>query len=552
MTALSSRREFLRVSGLSSVGALLALSAIGSTTLAGVTQAAAQSGGEMTIIKAISGDAQTIDPRLNFQPRASEMVANMYDQLVAYKIVQNNQGQLVADSTQPVPLLAESWEVSPDGLDWTFHLRKDAKFHSGNPITAADAKWSFERGDQIQKDGWFDMQVIALDDRKNGHTVSDAINVIDDNTFTMHVQRRTPYFLQVLSNAGVTIYDSELMKQNATDDDPWAANFLKDHDAGSGPFMLDSIEPGVQIVMNRFDGYFQGPAPASQLLFKVIPSAADRSLLLQNGSVHFAEELTLDTVQQLTNAPQVQVVSYPSTDQLLLMMNTTVGPMQDQKVRQAVSSAVPYDQIAQNVYFGYAQAGGGPIPMGMPTYDQRAPFYTTDMAKAKAALGSSGSPNGFPVTLTIDASRPQWEAAALLIQNALAPMGITVNIDKLAPANFNDQFFTGQLPFFTFQALSWVNDPTYLLQLLWETGSYGNKVNYSDPQLDTLAMQAKTTSDDQARADIFKKIQALMLQDAPAAWLVQPNFVLASSKSVTGYVQRIDQLNRYYYVSLSS
>jgi peptide/nickel transport system substrate-binding protein len=479
------------------------------------------------------------------------MVANMYDQLVTYKIAPNSEGQLVADSTQPVPLLAESWETSPDGLDWTFHLRQNAKFHSGNPVTAQDAKWSFMRGDQIQKDGWFDLQVIGLDDRKNGHSVADAITVVDDHTFTMHVQRPTPYLLQVLSNAGVTIYDSQLMQQNATSDDPWAANFLKDHDAGSGPFMLDSIEPGVQIVMSRFDGYFQGPAPAPQVLFKVIPSAADRSLLLQNGSIHFAEELTLDTVQQLANAPQVQVISLPSTDQLLLMMNTTIGPMADQKVRQAVSYAVPYDQIAQNVYFGYAQAGGGPIPMGMPAFDPGAPFYKTDMDKAKATLAQSGSPNGFTVTLTIDSSRPQWEAASLLVQNALAPLGITVNVDKLAPANFNDQFFTSKLPFFIFQALSWVNDPTYLMQLLWETGSYGNKVNYSDPQMDTLATQAKMTTDDQARAGIDKNLQAVMLQDAPAAWMAQPNFVLAASKSVMGYVQRIDQLNRYYYVSIS-
>jgi peptide/nickel transport system substrate-binding protein len=544
-----SRRHFLRVAALGSIGTLLAVSTISVT---GATVAAAQAGGGgTTIIKAISGDAQTIDPRLNFQPRASEMVANMYDQLVTYKIVQNNQGQQVADTTQPIPLLAESWESSPDGLDWTFHLRQDAKFHSGNPVTAADAKWSFERGDQIQKDGWFDMQVIALDDRKNGHSVSDAINVVDDHTFTMHVQRSTPYFLQVLSNAGVTIYDSQLMQQNATSDDPWAANFLKDHDAGSGPFMLDSIESGVQIVMNRFDDYFQEAAPSPQILFKVIPSAADRSLLLQNGSVHFAEELTLDTVQQLANAPQVKIVSYPSTDQLLLMMNTTMGPMQDQKVRQAVSYAVPYDQIAQNVYFGYAQAGGGPIPIGMPAYDQNAPFYKTDMAKAKSTLASSGSPNGFTVTLTIDASRPQWEAAALLVQNALAPLGITVNVDKQAPANFNDSFFSSKLPFMTFQALSWVNDPTYLLQLLWETGSYGNRVNYSDPQVDALSTQAKATTDDQARAGIYKQIQALMLQDAPAAWMGQPNFVLAASNSVQGYVQRIDQLNRYYYVTIS-
>src|ERR1051326_4257474 len=180
---------------LGSVGTLLATSSLG-TVVAAAAQPPAQGATSSTIIKAVSGDAQTIDPRLNFQPRASEMVANMYDQLVTYKIAPNAQGQLVADSTQPVPLLAESWDTSADGLDWTFHLRQDAKFHSGNPVTAQDAKWSFMRGDQIQKDGWFDLQVVGLDDRKNGHSVADAITVVDDHTFTMHVQRPTPYLLQ--------------------------------------------------------------------------------------------------------------------------------------------------------------------------------------------------------------------------------------------------------------------------------------------------------------------------------------------------------------------
>lgn len=539
---------------------ITALVAAGCGSTTSQSPAASQSGGtssssgasaapsNKTLVQAISGDTQTIDPRLNFEPRASEMVANMYDQLVTYTVTNG-----VADPTKPIGLLATSWDVSADGLTWTWHLRQGVKFHnSGNEMTSADWVYSFQREAEIQKGGWFDNEVIGLYEPNHESDITKAITVVDKYTFQMHMERRVPQsiVLQTLANAGDTVYDSAVMKAHQTTSDPWSADYLKTHDVGTGPFMLDKIEPGVDVTMKRFDQYFLGPAKLAGIVFKVVPSASDRAVLLKNGQVQFAEALDLNTVKSLASSSSVQIIDNKSIDQLFLMMSNTSGPTSDKLVRQAISWAVPYNEIAQNVYFGYAQAGSGPLPKGVVDYDPNAPFYSTDMAKAKQALAASKYPNGFSIQLSIDSSQPQWEGAALLIQSALASLNITVSINKIAPANFNDQFFANKLPFFIFEGLSWVQEPTYHFQLFWEANSYGNHIGYSNPQVDSLLADAKSSTDQTKRAQDFAQVQKLMLEDAPAAWLAQPDYVVAAASNVTGFIYRPDELLRFYTVDL--
>jgi peptide/nickel transport system substrate-binding protein len=511
--------------------------------------ASAVSQTDQVIIKALAGDTQTIDPLLNLQPRGAEMVANMYDQLVTYGTYTGADGQLYADVSKPEGLLAESWSVSADGLIWTWKLREGVKFHSGREMTAEDARWSFERDAKVMQPGAFNHRVVGLYDAGNEARVDQAIKVIDKYTLEMQFERATPYVPQVFANAGVTVYDSELMKANATPDDPWATEFLKTHDAGTGPFMLDVIEPGVQVVMKRFDEYFRGPAQISQIIYKVVPSAADRAILLQNGEIQFAEELDFNTAKQMADRGAIKLLNFATNDQLSLMMSPTRGPTADPLVRQAICYAVPREDIAEIVYFGFAEPGGGPIPIGSPGHDPEAPFYTTDVARAKELLAASGYPDGFDITLSIDGTRATWEQTAILIQGALAELGINVTIDKLAPANFNDQFFAGNLPFFIWQGNSWVDEPTYHFLLWWEPGSYGNKIGYENPEMIEKLARAKVSTDQAERTQLFKDVQRIMLEDAPAAWLAQPNLVIATTAGIEGYIARPDQITRFYTIT---
>ena len=283
----------------------------------------------MTIVRAISGDVSTIDPRRNFEARASEMVANMYDQLTTFHLERNADGVLVADSTRPQGLLAEGWEFNEDCTSVTFTLRQGVKFHhSGNEMTAADVKWSFRRAAYLDAGGWFDHAVIGLYDFGSEQDIDDAITVIDDYTIRFDFNKPTPFPLHVLSNAGVTVYDSQVLQTKGTNDDPWAHNYLKTNDVGTGPYYLESLEPGVQIVMKRNDDYFLGPAQAERIILRVIPDASQQAQLLVAGDIDFAEAVPVTAIPALRE-DGVKVTTVGGNNQAVMYMNTTRPPFDD-------------------------------------------------------------------------------------------------------------------------------------------------------------------------------------------------------------------------------
>ena len=524
----------------------------------------------LTIIKAYSGDVPNIDPRLNFEARGSELSANMYDQLITFHYDENEDGVLIADSTRPQGLLAEGWEFNEDCTSVTFTLRQGVKFnHTGNEMTAEDVKWSFRRAalHQDRVGGWFDHAVIALYDYGDEETIDDVVTVIDDYTIRFDFLYPTPFPLHVLSNAGVTVYDSKVLSQQGTTDDPWARDFLQTTDTGTGPFYLESIEPGVQVTLRRNDDYFLGPAQAERVILRVIPDEAQQATLLSAGEIDFAEAVPVTAIPQLREQG-VKVTTVGGNNQAVMYMNPTRPPFDDINVRQAISYAYPYDDILEGVYFGAASRGGGPIPATTPTFDPDAPFYTQDLDKARELLAASAYPDGFTTQLYIDATLAFAPELAIVVQANLAQIGIDVEIVRLSSGDFSENVFAedstktdpleariNPMDFylFYFGSGSWVNEPQYHMELFWEVDAYAMRSNYSNPVVTEKLEAAKLLSPaDPARTQLYVDVQTLMLADAPAVWLAEPHLIVASSQAIGGFMWRPDQINRYYYVTKSS
>ena len=524
----------------------------------------------LTIIKAYSGDVPNIDPRLNFEARGSELAANMYDQLITFHLDENEDGVLVADSARPQGLLAESWEFNEDCTSVTFTLRQGVKFnHTGNEMTAHDVKWSFRRAalHQDRVGGWFDHAVIALYDYGDEETIDDVITVIDDHTIRFDFLYPTPFPLHVLSNAGVTVYDSAVLSRKGTTSDPWAREFLQTTDTGTGPFYLESVDPGVQVTLRRNDDYFLGPAQAERIILRIIPDEAQQATLLAAGEIDFAEAVPVTAIPEL-RAKGVKVTTVGGNNQAVMYMNPTKPPFDDVKVRQAISYAYPYDDILEGVYFGAASRGGGPIPSTTPTFDPDAPFYTYDLDKARALLAESSYPDGFSTQLYIDATLAFAPELAIVVQASLAQIGIDVEIVRLSAGDFHENVFAedssktdpleariNPMDFFLFYfgSGSWVNEPQYHMELFWEVDAYAMRSNYSNPVVTEKLEAAKLLSPDQdERVQLYKDVQALMLEDAPAVWLAEPHLIVASSQAIQGFIWRPDQINRYYYVTKTS
>ena len=515
----------------------------------------------MTIVRAISGDVSTIDPRRNFEARASEMVANMYDQLTTFHLVPNADGVLVADSTRPQGLLAESWDFNEDCTSVIFTLRQGVKFHhTGTEMTADDVRWSFLRAAYLDGGGWFDHAVIGLYDFGSESDIEAAITVIDDYHIRFDFNKPTPFPLHVLSNAGVTVYDSEVLIANATEDDPWAHEYLKTNDVGTGPFYLEKLEPGVEIVLKRNDDYFLGPAQAEQIILRVIPDAAQQAALLTAGEIDFAEAVPVTAIPDLRDQG-VKVTTVGGNNQAVMYMNPTKEPFDDVNFRQAISYAYPYDDVLEGVYFGAASRGGGPIPSTTPSFNPDAPFYSQDLDKAAELLAAS-SYDGRTLDLYIDGTLAFAPELAIVVQASLAQIGVDVNIVRLDSGQFRDNVFAqdgdvriNPMEFFLFYfgSGSWVNEPQYHMELFWEPNAFAMRSNYENPEVTEKLMAAKFLSPaDPARTQLYHDVQALMLADAPAVWLAEPHHIVASSQDVQGFIWRPDQINRYYYVTKSA
>ena len=514
----------------------------------------------MTLVRAISGDVSTIDPRRNFEARASEMVANMYDQLTTFHLIENENGVLVADSTRPQGLLAEGWDFNEDCTSVIFTLRQGVKFHhTGNEMTAEDVRWSFLRAAYLDAGGWFDHAVIGLYDFGSESDIEAAITVIDDYHIRFDFNKPTPFPLHVLSNAGVTVYDSEVLMANATDDDPWAHEYLKTNDVGTGPFYLEKLEPGVEIVLKRNDDYFLGPAQAEQIILRVIPDAAQQAALLTAGEIDFAEAVPVTAIPDLRDQG-VKVTTVGGNNQAVMYMNPTRAPFDDVNVRQAIAYTYPYDDVIDGVYFGAASRGGGPIPSTTPAFDPDAPFYTQDLDRARELLAASGYPDGFSADLYIDGTLAFAPELAIVVQASLAQIGIDANIVRLDSGQFGDNIFAqdedgnriNPMDFFLFYfgSGSWVNEPQYHMELFWEPNAFAMRSNYENPEVTEKLNAAKFLSPaDPERTQLYHDVQALMLADAPAVWLAEPHHIVASSVDVQGFIWRPDQINRYFYVT---
>ncbi|HEY1944845.1 MAG TPA: ABC transporter substrate-binding protein, partial [Roseiarcus sp.] len=209
---------------------------------------------------------------------------NVYDRLVAFGAKTRDDGTLYYDYFAIEPSLAERYEVSGDGRTLTFHLRRDATFHDGSPVTAEDVKWSLDR---------VLASPIGQAQFKTGSLASpEQFAVVDAQTLTVTTPRADRFTLPNLALTYPAIINSKLAKAHATDADPWASEWLKTNVAGGGPFKLDAFTPGQSYQLSRFDGWKSGPAPGfKRVLWQIAPAAQTRRNALEKGDADLVQDL---------------------------------------------------------------------------------------------------------------------------------------------------------------------------------------------------------------------------------------------------------------------
>lgn len=458
----------------------------------------------------------------------------VYDRLVTHgsKVLPN--GTASYDVTKVEPELAESWDISADGKTFVFHLRKDAVFHDGTPVTADDVKWSFDRA--VSVGGFAAVQMGA-----GAMTKPEQFSVVDPHTFKITFDKANKLSLPDLVVPIPCIVNSTLAKKHATASDPWALDWVQHNDAGGGAFKVASWKPGTEIVFTRFEDWKSGPLPKlKRVIYRQIASPGTRRALLEKGDVDISVGLPPKDYAELAKAGKLQVFGTPIQNDLLFIdMNVTMKPFDNPLVRQAIAWAVPYQSIMDAALYdrGVPMFGGDPskpYPAEWPVVSH----YTTDLDRAKKLLAQAGFPKGFSTTISYDLSQATTrEPIALLVQESLAKIGVTVTIDKVPGANWFAQMASKTMPFVITEFYGWLVPPEYFYywNFYGKNNAVFNTADYDNPKLDALIDDARFQSVPSIYSADLVKMNDIIMSDLPRIPLARLFYDVAMQKNVHGY-----------------
>ncbi|MEL6603379.1 MAG: ABC transporter substrate-binding protein [Cyanobacteria bacterium J06614_10] len=464
----------------------------------------------------------------------------IYDRLVTFGTKTLEDGSLSYDYTDIQPELAESWEIAEDGLSATFNLRQDATFHDGTPVTAKDVKWSYDRAVSVGGFPTFQMKAGALES-------PDQFEIVDDYTFKVSFIRKDKLTLMDMAVPIPAIMNSALIEPHITEDDPWGLEWANANPAGGGAYKLDTFTPEERVVLVRNEEWKSGPLPAIAKIIELnVPEAGNRRALLEKGDVDMVHNVTEKDISELKDTNKFTIVSTPIENCLYAVdLNTqpelkgAANPFSDVKVRQAVAYAMPYDAIVETALYGECVPMYGADSMEPSTIDWPQPFpYSTDPAKAKSLMAESGFPDGFDTTLAFDLGTKEWaEPMCVLIQEALAPIGINVTLEKVPSANFRGVLVEKSRPMIVNGFGGWLNYPDYFFFYSYHgQNATFNGSSYQNPELDKFVDAA--LKEEAGTPEYEKNVKGFLkiaFEEMPRIVVAQPYLSTAMQTNVDGY-----------------
>ena len=467
----------------------------------------------------LAQEPNVMDPDVAVESQSGLIIRNVYERLI----------ELAPDGETIIPGLAESWDISPDGITYTFHLRQGVTFHSGAPFTAEAARFSLERALTLGKGDSFKMA---------DYIESQNVKVVDDATVEITLTEPYAPILSILASWGVgSVVNPEMVTENATDEDPWAEGYLATHMDGTGPFKFVEWQPKQFVAVERNDDYWKGPAKLDSIIFRLVEEPATVRLMLETGEVDIVHSLPGDMVDALSQNPDVVIAERPGLETTYWAFNSQIEPFTDPLVRQALSYAVDYNAIMDNLVKGGGIRMQGPLPQGVAGFDESVMLYERDVEKAKALLAEAGYPDG----LTVVTHYPVWRNLAdiaVVLQANFADVGVQLDLQEVPLGTLVELVVTGGSPFF-----SWVSTPTYadpdaVLYPKFHTdaiafGASGNVGYYSNPEVDELLNEARTSTDNARRLELYAEVQHIVTDGA--AWVFLSQNVI--QQPVRGWVE---------------
>jgi peptide/nickel transport system substrate-binding protein len=487
------------------------------------------------LVVAAATTPPSLDWELVFGREVYDHVFNLNDRLTRWKQIPAPdedggfdlawQAENFADITEP--RMAEGWEVTNGGRTYTFSLRKGWPSHAGNEFTAADVKWTFERSFAVNGITSFYNSLSKIKSPQD-------VKVLDPHTVRIDLAEPGPDLLLTLSTFWRAIVDSKLAKSHTTSSDPWAKGWLKNHDAGFGPFKLAELSPGRHVVWTAHSEHPFAPQ-LDQITFRALPASSDRLAALRSGEVQVAQFLAPSDMDAVRRRAGLRLWNFQGYVIAQSPMNPGYPPLDDVRVRQALSYATPYRRIVEKVYRGFAGPAAGPLSDHAAGFDPAFRPYTYDPGRARRLLREAGHANGFKTTLAYNTADPLGQPASAELRSAFKDVGVTLDLEALPPSTYPDALFNGKRPMFFYQGGADSPDPAYALGVFYQSKSSNNWGGYKSAATDAcLADAGRPQLTWDQRIQKHKRCAAIIANDAPSLWIAQPGFQVSTRNDVTG------------------
>ena len=490
-------------------------------------------------------DPPTLDPHISTDATSAQIIVELYGGLVT-----------INEKLELVPDLAESWDISLDGMVYTFHLRRDAVFHNGKPVTAEDVRWSLERASSpLTESPVVDQylgDIVGAKEMINGDAQSiSGLKVIDDHTLEITIDAPKTYFLAKLTYPTGFVLDRENVEDNPR-------NWFRQPN-GTGPFKLERYDVGETLLLARNEKYHLGPPKLDKV--EMILSGGTAMLMYENDEIHLAGVGLADLDRLLdTNNPLNADLKRapPSFSVQYIGMNVNEPPLDDPKVRQALNLAIDKQEIATIVLGDQVVPAKGILPPGFPGFDPSLTGYEFDPERARQLLAESkygGDMENFPpIVMTSSGS---FGAAVTLDMEVVLQMweknlGLRVDFQRTEFATFLKDLHKRRFQMFDIGWIADYPDPENFLDILFQSESSNNHTNYNSPRVDALLLEARTETDETRRYELYNQAERLILEDAPwvPLWYSGERYILVKP-NVHDYYQTPLVIPRLRYVYLT-
>jgi peptide/nickel transport system substrate-binding protein/oligopeptide transport system substrate-binding protein len=467
---------------------------------------------------------KTLDPALSIDNYAVTVIQQVFDGLVQFD-----------KDLNVIPAIAKSWEISHDGLTYIFSLRKGVKFHNGREVTSKDFVYSFTRilgpGIQSSSSAFFTRIVGAKEfiDKKS----KEVMGLTAPDRYTLKIKLSEPYspFMSILAMKGTKVVPKEELEKTGID-------FGK-APVGTGPFKFVSMKQGEEIFLESNPDYFEGKPYLDKIIFKIFHGAPREKILkefkeegLQESFIPPAE------VESVAEGRRYIFLQKPTLSLRSYGFNLLLKPLDEKKLRKAINFAIDKEAIISEIHRDQFHLAKGILPPGMPGYDPLKNPYPFNERQALTLLSEAGFPNGKgvpPLAIWSSSSSEAAQKELSEIKSQLNRIGIqtTIHFETNWP-NFVSMLKENKAPVFIRAWYADFPDPDNFLGILFHSKSQYNYMAYHNPEVDRLLDRAKAERDYLKRMEMYRKVEDIVLEDAPIIPMVHHLYQMVYQPYVRG------------------